>query len=131
MIFRAMLSAYPKGLPECSQDERVVFIEAANRNDARDRLPSLAANVWQVPVESVEVWNLAPEFELQADPGAEGLSREQALFVTGWSNGRPSFVNGRFGHPLFFLGKELDRVMAAYLALPRVESMLPVCPANT
>lgn len=122
MIFRAMVSAYPKGLPERAQDERVVFLEAANRDDARDRLPALAANVWRVPVESVEVWNLVPEFELQADPGAEGLTREQALFVTGWSAGRPTFTDGRFGHPLFFLGSELDRVMAAYLALPRGES---------
>ena len=123
MIFRAMVSAYPKGLPERAQDERVVFIEASNRDDARDRLPALSANVWRVPVESVEVWNLAPEFELQADPCAEGVSRERALFVTGWSNGRPSFVDGKFGHPLFFLGHELDRVMATYLALPRSESI--------
>ncbi|WP_313025567.1 hypothetical protein [Pseudomonas lopnurensis] len=123
MIFRAMVSAYPKGLPERAQDERVVFIEAANRNDARDRLPSLAANVWRVPVESVEVWNLAPEFELQADPGAEGLPREHALFVIGWGDGRPMYADGRYGHPLFLLGGELDRVMATYLALPRGESM--------
>ena len=119
MIFRAMVSAYPKGLPERAQDERVVFLEAANRDDARDRLPVLAANVWRVPVESVEVWNLAPEFELQADPCAEGLSTGQALFVTGWAAGRPTFTDGRYGHPLFFLGSELDRVMAVYLALPR------------
>lgn len=119
MIFRAMVSAFPKGFPERAQDERVVFIEAANRDDARDRMPALTANVWRVPVESVEVWNLAPEFELQADPGAEGLSREQALFVIGWGSGGPTFTDGRFGHPLFFLGSELDRVMAAYLALPR------------
>lgn len=119
MIFRAMVSAYPKGLPDRAQDERVVFLEAANRDDARDRIPALTASVWRVPVESVEVWNLSPEFELQGDPGAEGLSREQALFVIGWGNGGPTFTDGRFGHPLFFLGSELDRVMAAYLALPR------------
>ena len=127
MIFRAMVSAYPKGLPERAQDERVIFIEAANRDDARDRLPALAANVWRVPVESIGGWNLAPEFELQADPGAEGLTREQALFVTGWSAGRPTFTDGRFGHPLFFLGNELDRVMAAYLALPRGECQPSTC----
>jgi hypothetical protein len=119
MIFRAMVSAYPKGLPERAQDERVVFLEAANRDDARNRLPDLAANVWRVPVESVEMWNLASEFELQADPGTVGLSREQALFVIGWAAGRPTFTDGRYGHPLFFLGGELDRAMAAYLALPR------------
>jgi hypothetical protein len=119
MIFRAMVSAYPKGLPDRTQVERVVFLEAANRDDARDRIPTLTANVWRVPVESVEVWNLSPEFELHGDPSAEGLSHEQALFVIGWGNGGPTFTDGRFGHPLFFLGSELDRVMAAYLALPR------------
>jgi len=96
-----------------------VFLEAANRDDARDRLPALTASVWRVPIDSVEVCNLEPEFELQGAPGAEGLSREQALFVTGWGGGQPTFSDGRFGHPLFFLAGELDRVMAAYLALPR------------
>ncbi|HHM8127004.1 TPA: hypothetical protein ACRMWJ_005764 [Pseudomonas aeruginosa] len=119
MIFRAMASAFPRGLPERAQDERVVFIEASNRDSARDRLPTLLASVWQVPLESVEIWNLYPEFQLVADPFAEGLSNEQALFVIGSYGGRPTFANGAFGHPLFFLAGELDRVMAAYLALPR------------
>lgn len=119
MIFRAMISAYPEARPERAQDERVVFIEAASRAEARVRIPALAANVWQVPVDSVEVWNLNAEFELQAESAGIELAPSQALFVTGWSNGGPSFVDGRFGHPLFFLGRELDRLMSTYLALPR------------
>lgn len=94
MIFRAMVSAFPRDLPERQQDETVVFIEAANRNDARDRLPELAAAVWRVPVESVEMWNLSGEFELMADPFAEDLSRDQALFLTGWGGGKHIFVDG-------------------------------------
>lgn len=121
MIFRAMVSAYPKGLPERAQDERVVFIEAANRNDARDRLPALAATAWCVPVESVDICNLEAEFELMASPFAEGLSREHAIFVIGWGDGKTTFVNGEgpCGHAVFFLASELDRVMNAYMSLPR------------
>lgn len=123
MLFRAMVSAFPRDLPERHQDERVVFIEAANRNDARDRLPGLAAVVWRVPVESVEVWNFSAEFELMADPFAEDLSRDQALFLTGWGGGKHIFVDGcgPSGYPLFFLAGELDRVMNAFMALPRGE----------
>lgn len=121
MIFRAMVGAYPKGLPERAQDERVVFIEAANRDDVRARLPALAATAWRVPVESVEICNLDPEFELMASPLAEGLPPEQAIFVIGWSDGKPTFVNGQgpCGHAVFFLANELDKVMNAYLSLPR------------
>lgn len=121
MIFRAMVSAYPKGLPERDQDERVVFIEAANRDDARDRLPVLSAGIWCVPVESIEIWNLEPEFELINSPIAEGLPREHAIFVIGHGDGKPTFVNGcgPCGHAVFFLAHELDRVMNAYMSLPR------------
>lgn len=124
MIFRAMVCAYPKGNPELDQDERVVFIEAVNRNDARDRLPALAAAAWRVPVESVDICNLDPEFELMVSPLAEGLSREHAIFVTGWEDGKPVFVNGETacGHAVFFLASELDRVMNAYISLPRKSS---------
>ncbi|CAD0264260.1 hypothetical protein DENIT_20149 [Pseudomonas veronii] len=124
MIFRAMVSAYPKELPERAQDERVVFIEAANRNDARDRLPALAAATWSVPVESVDICNFEAEFELMASPFAEGLPREHAIFVTGWGDGKTTFVNGETpcGHAVFFLAGELDRVMNAYLSLPRKSS---------
>lgn len=119
MIFRAMVSAYPLGLPERTQEERVAFIEGDIREDAYRRLISLTAELWQVPEESIEVWNLNSEFELQHGAGSAELLPDQALFVTGWSYGQPTFTNGRFGHPLFFLARELDRVMSVYLALPR------------
>jgi hypothetical protein len=121
MIFRAMVGAYPKGLPERCQDERVVFIEAANRDDARARLPVLASTAWRVPVESLEICNLEPEFELITSPLAEGLPREHAMFVIGWGDGKPTFVNGQSpcGHAVFFLAREIDRVMNAYMSLPR------------
>jgi hypothetical protein len=124
MLFRAMVGAYPKEHPERAQHEHVVFIEAANRDDARDRLPVLAATAWRVPVESLEICNLEAEFELLANPFAEGLPREHALFVIGWGNGDHIFVNGQgpCGHALFFLADELDRVMNAYLSLPREPS---------
>lgn len=121
MIFRAMVSAYPKGLPELHQDERVVFIEAVNRDDARKRLPVLAATAWRVPVESIEIVNFEPEFELASSPVAEGIPPEHAMFIIGWEAGSPTFVNGQgaCGHPVFFLAGRLDQVMNAYLSLPR------------
>lgn len=124
MIFRAMVCAYPKGSPELDQDERVVFIEAVNRNDARGRLPALAAAAWRVPVESVEICNLEAEFELMVSPFSEGMPREHAMFVIGWGDGKPTFVNGESpcGHAVFFLASELDRVMNAYMSLPRKSS---------
>jgi len=121
MIFRAMVSAYPTGLPELHQSERIVFIEAINRDDVRKRLPLLAATTWRVPLESVEIYNLDPEFELVASPLAECLPAQQAIFVVGWDSSGPVFVNGQgaCGHPIFFLASETDRVWNAYLSLPR------------
>lgn len=121
MIFRAMVCAYPKALPESAQDERVVFIEGANRNDVRDRLPVLMATAWRVPVQSLEICNLEPEFELTSSPFATGIPSEHAMFVIAWGGGKPTFVNGLgpSGHPMFFLASEIDRVMNAYMSLPR------------
>lgn len=67
------------------------------------------------------ICNLDPEFELMASPLAEGLPREHAMFVIGWGDGKPTFVNGQgpCGHAVFFLAGELDRVMSAYMSLPR------------
>lgn len=120
MIFRAMVCAYPKELPERAQDERVVFIEAANRDDALDRLPVLAATTWRVPVESVDIYHIEDEIELMASPFAEGLLREHAIFMIEWGHGQTTFVNGEIerGHAMFFLAGELDRVMNAYKSLP-------------
>lgn len=99
----------------------MVFIEAANRDDVRDRLPVLVAKAWRVPVKSLEICNLEPEFELTASPLAGGIPSEHAMFVVGWGGGKPRFVNGQgpSGHPMFFLASEIDRVMNAYMSLPR------------
>lgn len=120
MIFRAMVSAYPEGLPERAQVERVVFIEAVDWDDVRDRLPGLVATVWQVPVESLDICNLASEFELSASPPSGCVAREHAIFVIGSFGSTPIYVNGRppCNHALFFLANELDRVMNAYMSLP-------------
>lgn len=58
MIFRAMCSGYSHEFPDRRQDETVVYIDAANRDEARQRLPEMLAAVWQLPAESIEVWNL-------------------------------------------------------------------------
>jgi hypothetical protein len=119
MIFRAMVCTTPPTRTELGLSERLVFIEATNHQDAQLRLPALVANVWAVPVESVELTNLTPESELQANPFAEGASPDHALFVIGWKDGRPAFPSISMGAPLFLLSRELDRVLAAYMTLPR------------
>jgi hypothetical protein len=121
MIFRAMVSAYPNGLPERAQAERVVFIEAVDRDDVRNRLPCLVATVWQVPVESLDICNLESEFELSEGPFSEGQRPEHALFEIGGSGSKRIYADGITlgGHPLFFLANQLDRVMNAYMSLPR------------
>lgn len=118
MIFRAMCSGYSHEFPDRRQDETVVYIDAANRDEARQRFPELLATVWQLPAGSIEVWNLESEFQLQADPFAAGLTPDQALFVIGGSGKMgPSYVRAEIGHPLFLLSKSLNRVMQAYLSL--------------
>lgn len=112
MIFRAFAE-------HSAASERMVFIEATNRDDARERLPLLLAAVWDVPISSINIYNLVPEFELRNDTFAEHLEGDDFFFVTGWHQDGPSFWQGQHGHPLFFLNKQLDRVMSAYLALPR------------
>lgn len=119
MIFRAMVSAYLHDEPDRSQDERVMFIEAVNRDDARARLPALVALLWSVPADALEIYNLESEFDLTSSPFAKGLSREHALFVIGWEGGAPTFVNGHgpSGHAIFFLARDADRLMRAYVEL--------------
>lgn len=121
MIFRAMVEAYPHGRPERERSERVAFIEAVNRDDAKKRLVALVSLTWQVPVESVQICNLEPEFELRGSPLAEGLPPGQAMFVIGYGPERAIFVNGAgpCGFPLFFLSSEQERVMSTFLSLPR------------
>jgi hypothetical protein len=116
-----MVSAYPNGLPERAQAERVVFIEAVDRDDARDRLPGLVATVWRVSVESLDICNLESEFELSEGPFTEGHLPEHAMFVVGSSGPKKIYVDGITlgGHPMFFLANQLDRVMNAYMSLPR------------
>jgi hypothetical protein len=121
MIFRAMVSAYPNGLPERVQAERVVLIEAVDRDDARDRLPGLLATVWQVPVKSLDICNVESEFELSVGPVPESVAPEHALFVIDGFGSNPIYVNGCLpcNHALFFLAEKLDRVMSAYMSLPQ------------
>ena len=119
MIFRALASANPNTRPQKHLDERWVFFEAFNRDDALDRLPGLLALLWCVPADSVDVFNLASEVELQEDPFAEGVSHDQALFVSGWRDRRPAFIAPQYGHPLFLLSsqQEHDRLVSTYFAL--------------
>lgn len=120
MIFRAMCSGYSREFPERRQDETVVYIDAENRDEARQRFPELLAALWRIPADAVEVWNLESEFQLQGDPFAVGLPPDQALFVIGGGGKQgPSFVRAEIGHPLFLLSKSLNRVMQAYLSLQR------------
>lgn len=121
MIFRAMVSASPNGPLNRASPLRVAFIEARDRDDALARLPSLAATLWDLPADTVDVCSLVAESELALDPAVQSLPREQILFAVGVPGCEPMFINGlgHYGHPLFFLEAELDRVMADYLQLPR------------
>lgn len=121
MIFRALASAYPDNQPQKNQDERWVFFEALNRGDALDRVPGLLALLWRVSADSVNVFNLASEVELQEDPFAEGVSHDQVLFVSGWRDRKPVFINPKHGHPLFLLTSqaEHDRLVNTFIELVR------------
>lgn len=114
MLFRTVLAVVGK-------KERIAFVEAADRNDALNRLPALIALVLQVPIDNVGAWNLVSEDELVNDPFAESVQPDQALFVTGWSEGRPVFIDQSYGHPLFLLDQDNDRVVNAYLKMLRTE----------
>ncbi|EPV8691081.1 hypothetical protein ACWAUP_004796 [Pseudomonas aeruginosa] len=120
-IFRAMVSASPDGPLDRSRPLRVAFIEAIDRADALARLPRLAATLWGLPVETVDVCNLASEHELALNPGVQNIHVAQILFAIGVPGESPVFINGQghYGHPLFFLEDQLDRVMDVYLELPR------------
>ncbi|HEK3608676.1 hypothetical protein PAE975_6053 (plasmid) [Pseudomonas aeruginosa] len=120
-IFRAMVSASPDGPLYRAKPLRVAFIEATDRADALARLPTLAATLWGVPVETVDVCHLASEHELALNPGVQDIHVSQILFAIGVPGESPIFINGQghYGHPLFFLEDELDRVMDVYLQLPR------------
>lgn len=120
-IFRAMVSAFPDGPLDRAKPLRVAFIEAADRADALARLPRLAATLWGQPIETVDVCDLASEHELALNPGVRDIHVAQILFAIGIPGESPTFINGQgqYGHPLFFLEDQLDRVMDVYLQLPR------------
>ncbi|MGE8063783.1 hypothetical protein [Pseudomonas sp. NPDC089569] len=89
--------------------------QGCSKQAARNAGPSVG-----VGAESINWSNLQSEEELMADPFAKDLEGDQRLFIAGWS-GKPLLENGEgaSGAPIFLLSRELNRVMKAYLDLPR------------
>ena len=114
MIYRAIGSTKPHITPEYAQDERWVFVEASTRNEAKNRILTLLGATWHLTAEDIEIANLEAEFKLLHDPFAEGLTHERALLVCGFGEGKPRFIDGKHGHPLFFLRSGLDAIVTEY-----------------
>lgn len=118
MIFRAMITAARRGPDVPGVEERVVFVEASDRNAARNRFAVAIPAIWGVEFKDLEVANLQSQFELSCDPHAGGLPPLFELFVVGGSAAsKPSFVRAQIGHPLFLLEESLNQVMEAYHSL--------------
>ncbi|WP_454864198.1 hypothetical protein [Pseudomonas hormoni] len=119
MIYRALAVSTSPTWVDRDCVERRVFIEAENRDGARLGIREVLAKLWDVDADSIEFWNLESEFELNHGAFVENVAGDHRLFVAGWADGKPSFDDGTYGHPLFLLSTQLDRMMSAYLTLPR------------
>lgn len=119
MIYRALAISTSPTWTDRDCVERRVYIEAENRDRARLAIREVLAKLWDVDADSIEFWNLESEFELTHDAFVGNVAGDHRLFVSGWADGKPSFDDGTYGHPLFLLSTQLDRMMAAYLTLPR------------
>lgn len=119
MIFRAMVDTpdnWHERTPQC-----VVFVEGANREDAAKRLRETLAPLWRVKPESLDWENMQSETDLINTPMDDGAVGDHRLFVTGAWRCKPIYLDGfsPSGTPLFLLTTQLERVMRAFLSLPR------------
>lgn len=119
MIFRAMVSK-PIGWHE-KNPQQVVFIEASSRDEARTSLRGTLASLWNVEPECLYWENMESEFDLFSYSTDEATVGDHRLFLTGSWQFKPIFVDGT---PLFLLSSELDRVMRAYITLPREKAVV-------
>lgn len=119
MIFRAFVDT-PRSGWHNSASQCVVFVEASNKQQAAENLRLLLACLWQVEAGSIDWENLQSEDDLISNPLAAEVDADHRLFVSGWHK-KPLFENGErtVGSPVFLLSTQLDRVMKAYLTLPR------------
>jgi hypothetical protein len=120
MIFRAMVDT-PRSGWHNSNSVCVVFVEASTRDQAASSLRQTLASLWHVEAASIDWTNLHSEFEMMADPCTADAVGDHKLFVTGGYGGKPDYANGDgvSGSPVFLLTRELNRMMNAYLTLPR------------
>ncbi len=123
MIYRAFAFSTA---PERDFGERVVFFEADTRTEAHKRLRGLLAVLWTVSPEAIDFNNLKDEAELIAESFGGAETDDHRFFEVGMAHGQAMYTGGS-DHPLMFLHKSLDRMMAAYFTLPhRGESGLRI-----
>ena len=85
MIFRAIAYSTDEHWSDSKAMERVVFVDAETRNDAKLVISKSLTSLWRVPESSVEFYNLESEFELIVRAFGSASTGDQRL-ITGEGN---------------------------------------------
>lgn len=120
MIFRAIAYSTDEGWSDSKAMERVVFVDAVTRNDAKLVISESLTHLWCVPESSVEFYNLESEFEVMSRALGPASTGDQRLFEVGCKQGQPIYIGSRsHDQPLLLLNDSLHRMTLAYLSLPK------------
>ena len=117
MIYRAVAYSTSPEWVDRSTKERVVFIEAADRNEAHDHLHLVLSVLWRVAPESIDHYNLVDEPAMIAESIGGEETGDHRFFEVGMAYGRAMYTGG-LNQPLLLLHQNLDRMMSAFLTLP-------------
>ena len=101
MIYRAI--CYSTDNRMRNTPETIVFLQGGTRDDTIIQLRHLLAGIWQVPIHTVEFYNLQDEFELIAGAFGKPDSGDARFFEIGAYRGSPSYL---YDAPLLLLRPE-------------------------
>lgn len=120
MIFRAIAYSTDENWSDSKAMERVVFVDADTRDEAKLVISESLTHLWSVPETSVEFYNLESEFELLSRAMGPASTGDQRLFEVGCEQGQTIYTGCRADdQPLLLLNDNLHRMTVAYLSLPK------------
>ena len=105
MIYRAI--CYCTLARKLQTAASIVFVQAATRDEAIDRLTHLLANIWKVPEQAVDFDNLKDTQELYSSAVGGAKSGDARYFEVGSQGGAPIYPF--HDAPLFLLPPKTHR----------------------
>lgn len=120
MIFRTIAYSTHESWFDANAMERVVFVDAQTRNEAKQTLHVLLSQLWRVPEDSLEFYNLESEFEVLSRAVGQVSTGDLRLFEIGTEGGKPLYIGAKLNdQPLLLLTESLQRLTMAYLQVAK------------